>query len=108
MPQSCRRTLQESCGSRGSQPAVMICFDNRGKGAECGLRSSLREPRLARPIKTMLNILGVLVDGKTFPAFNREPGVDPQHLSGFGSRLLNLSRLRIGGREPKMGPLQIG
>src|SRR6266478_246664 len=69
---------------------------------------NLRQPRLAQPIKAMLDILGVLVDGKTFPAFNREPRVDPQHLRGFGSRLLKLSRLRVGGRQHKMRTLLIG
>src|SRR5712692_4649186 len=56
----------------------------------------------------MLDILGVLVDSKTLPSFDREPRVDPQHRRGFGSGLLKLSRLRAGGRQEKMGPLQIG
>src|SRR6202011_1457351 len=70
--------------------------------------STFRQLRLAQPIKTMLGVLGVLADVKTLPALNCEPRVDSQHLRGFGSRLLKLSRLRIGGREPKMGPLRIG
>src|SRR5258708_40044536 len=69
---------------------------------------NLRQPRLAQPIKAVLDILGVLVDGKTFVSFNREPRVDPQHLRGFGSRLLKLSRLGIGGRQHKMRTLLIG
>src|SRR6266436_9708209 len=74
-----------------------------------GTRSStLRQPRLAQPIKTMLGILWVLVDGETFPAVNCKCRVDPQHLRGFGSRLLKLSRLRICGGQEKMRPLQIG
>src|SRR5215831_2641793 len=56
----------------------------------------------------MLDILGVLEDGKTFPAFNCERWVNPQHLRGLFPSLLKLSRLGIGGREPKMRPLQIG
>src|SRR5712671_3999594 len=68
----------------------------------------LREPRLARPIKAMLDILGVLVDGKAFPAFNREPGVNPQRLRGLFPGLVKLSRLRTGAREPKTRPLHIG
>ena len=56
----------------------------------------------------MLGILWVLVDGETFPAVNCKCRVDPQHLRGFGSRLLKLSRLRICGGQEKMRPLQIG
>src|SRR5215468_7022591 len=70
--------------------------------------SSLRQPRLAHPVNPMLDILGVLEDEKTFVFFNCETWVDPQHLRGFRSRLVKLSRLRIGGCEPNMGPLQIG
>src|SRR5215468_3322124 len=71
--------------------------------------SSLRQPGLAKPINTVLGILGVLVDDKkTFPALNCETGVDSQHLRSLFPRLLKLSQLRIGGREPKMGPLEIG
>src|SRR5262245_19691727 len=70
--------------------------------------SSLREPRLTQPVKTMLGILGVLVDCKTFPAFNCETGVDPQHLRSLSAGLPKLPRLGIGGREPKTEPLQIG
>src|SRR5262249_890613 len=83
-------------------------FRYRRKRADAGSGSSLRQSRLAEPIKTMLDILGVLVDGKTFPAFNCEGRVDPEHLRGFRSCLLKLSRLRIRGREPKTGPLQVG
>src|SRR6266481_8082008 len=75
---------------------------------EGGQGSSLRQPRLAQPVKTVLGILGVLEDDKTFPALNCEPRVDPQHLCGFGSRLLELPRLRIGGRQQNMRPLRIG
>jgi hypothetical protein len=60
--------------------------------------STLRQPRLAQPVKTGLDILGVLVDGHAFPTFNRESGVDPQHLHGLFPGLLKLSRLRTGKR----------
>src|SRR6516165_4091570 len=70
--------------------------------------SSLRQPRLAQAVKNVLGILGVLVNCKTLPAFNRETGVDPQHLCGLCPGLLRLSQLGIGGREPKTGMLQIG
>src|SRR5215831_16505002 len=57
-----------------------------------GTRSSgLRQPCLAQPINMMLGILGVLVDGKTFPAFNCETRVYPQRLRGLGSRFLKLA-----------------
>ena len=49
------------------------------------------QPRLANPIKTVLYILGVLVDQNTFPAFNCETGVDPQHLCCLFPGLLKLS-----------------
>src|SRR6266704_5405807 len=75
------------------------CFDNRGKGAECGLDSSLRQPRLAQPVETMLDVLGVLEDGNMFVALNLEPRVDPQHLRGFFPGLLKLAPLRIGKRQ---------
>src|SRR5215470_6498898 len=58
--------------------------------------STLRQPRLAHPINMMLEVLGVLVDENTSRAFDCETGIDPQHLRGFGSRLLKLSRLSIG------------
>src|SRR5262249_9180450 len=57
---------------------------------------------------TVLNILGMLVDDKRSESFDCESGVDSQHLRGLGFRLLNLSRLGIGQREPKMRPLLIG
>src|SRR5258708_1846118 len=60
--------------------------------------SPLRQPRLAQPVKTGLDILGVLVDGHAFPTFNRESGVDPQHVHGLFPGLLKLSRLRTGKR----------
>src|SRR5215467_3822820 len=49
------------------------CFDSGGKGADSGQWSSLRQSRLAQPLKTVLGILGILVDGKTFPSINCEP-----------------------------------
>src|SRR5215831_17748557 len=55
----------------------------------------------------MLEVLGVLVDENTFPAFNCEAGVDSQHLRGLCPRLVELPRLRIGGRQIDMSPLQI-
>src|SRR5215470_6175654 len=82
--------------------------DERWRGKERGQGSTLGQPRLARTINTMLGVLGVLVDEKTFPALNREPGVDPQHLCGFGPRLLKLSQLGISGCQCEMRPLLIG
>src|SRR5262249_6497143 len=71
-----------------------------------GTRSStLGQPRLAQPVNMMLDILGVLVDGKTLPAFNCETRVDPRHFRGLVPRLLKLPRLGTGGGEPKMRPL---
>ena len=69
--------------------------------------SNLRQPRLAHPVKSVLLVLGVLVDEKTFVAVNREAGVDPQHLRGLSPGLLDLPQLRIGGREPSTGQLHI-
>src|SRR5260370_32037486 len=68
--------------------------------------SSLRQPRLAHPINMMIEVLVVLVDKNTFLAFDCETGIDPQHLRGFGSRLLNLSRLVIRTRHRHMRPLR--
>jgi hypothetical protein len=45
--------------------------------------SSLQQSRLAQPVKTVLEVLGVLVDQNTFVSFNCETGVDPKHLRGF-------------------------
>src|SRR5262249_38988044 len=59
-------------------------------------------------VKTVLEVLGVLVDPNTFVSFNCETRVDPQHLRGFGFRLLKSSQLRVGGRQNKMRRLQIG
>src|SRR5258708_1331024 len=73
-----------------------------------GQGSRLRQPRLAQPVKMMLDILGPLEDDKTSMPFNCEPRVDPQHLRGLCPSLLELSRLRIGTGELKMRPLQIG
>src|SRR5262249_25398087 len=56
----------------------------------------------------MLAILALLVGSQAFPAFNREPGVDPQRFRGFHPRSLKLSQLGIGGREPNTSPLRIG
>src|SRR5215475_8465481 len=70
-------------------------------------RSSLRQSRLAQPINIMVNILGVLEDGETFPAFNCEARVDPQHLRGLFPGLLKFSQLGVGSREPKVGQLYI-
>src|SRR5262249_27225868 len=42
--------------------------------------STLGQPRPAHPIDIMIEVLGVLVDASTFRAFNREIGIDPQHL----------------------------
>jgi hypothetical protein len=53
-------------------------------------------------------IVRVFVDDNTFRTFDRETGVDPHHFGGLGPGLLNLSRLRVGGGEPSMGPLIIG
>src|SRR5215470_7249323 len=85
---------------QGSPLRRAMLEDSRG--------STLRQPCLAQPVNTVLGILGGLVDGKPFPAFNCEPRVDPQHLRGFGSCLLKLSRLRIGGRQKNVGPLLSG
>jgi hypothetical protein len=46
--------------------------------------STLRQPGLAHPVKTVLHVLGVFVDGKTLVMFNCETGVDPQHFGGLG------------------------
>ena len=74
-----------------------------------GTRSStLRQPRLPHAIHIMVEVLGVLVDEKTFGAFDRETGIDPQHFRGCGSRLLKLSRLGMGARQRDMRPLQTG
>src|SRR2546425_7988999 len=70
--------------------------------------SSLRQPGLAHPVKTMLEVLGVLVEDKTFVSFYCEPRVDPQHLRGFRPSLLKLSSLRVSGCEHGMRPLLIG
>src|SRR5262245_8602110 len=100
---------RKNVSNRASAAAPFLGSPQDGaSAAEDGQCSSLRQPRLAQPVNMMLDILGVLVDGKTFPAFNCEPRVDPQHLRGFGSRLLKLFRLGIGGRQKKMRPLQIG
>jgi hypothetical protein len=49
----------------------------------------------------MLDILGVLEDGKTFVAFNCEPRVDPQHLRGFFPGLLKADTVDpIGAQAP--------
>jgi hypothetical protein len=79
----------------------------QGKAGKATNGSTLRQPRLAQPIKTMLDILGVLEEDNTLVALNRVTGVDPQHLRGFFARLLKLSRLRIGACQGKMRPLQI-
>src|SRR5262245_26232204 len=76
-----------------------------GRGA-IRTESTFRQPRFAQPIKTTLGILGVPVDGETFVSFNCETGGDPQHLRGLCPGLLKLSQLGVGGREPKMRPLQ--
>jgi hypothetical protein len=89
----------------GGARSLPVCFNNRGKGAE---GSTLRQARLAQPVKTMHGILGVLVTENTLVAFNRETGVDPQHFGSLFPGLLKLSELSISGREPKMSPLQIG
>src|SRR5262249_27857164 len=93
--QACPRIAAPSLPSRhgGQRPA-------RG--------SSLRQPRLAQPVKTVLEVLGVLMDPKAFVSFNCETRVDPQHLRGFGSRLLKPPQLRVGARQKKMGRLKIG
>src|SRR5215831_5351742 len=70
--------------------------------------SSLRQPRLAQPVNKMLEVLGVLEGGSTFPAFNRESRVDPQHVRGLGSRFLKLSQPGVPGCQPSMRPLHIG
>jgi hypothetical protein len=54
----------------------------------------------------MLEVLGIFEDEETFISFNCETGVDPQHLRGFFPGLLKLSRLRIGGCQRMMGPLE--
>src|SRR5215469_5371882 len=73
-----------------------------------GRGSTLGQPRLAQAVNTVLDILGGLEDQNTFPAFNCEPGVDSQHLPALSPRLLKLSRLRIGGGQKSMRPLQVG
>ena len=79
------------CSGRDADVVVTAALDPKatfGRVSSCkhqtynfttvGTRgSSLRQPRLAQPVKTVLGILGVLVDHNTFPAFNRETGVDP-------------------------------
>src|SRR5262249_2187142 len=96
MTRSCRRNSLVEMEWFSAEPVPL-----GGEG------SPLRQSRPAQPIKTMLGILGVLVDGQTFPAFNREPGVDPQHLGHLSPGLLNLSQLRIGGCQPNMRHLQV-
>jgi hypothetical protein len=56
----------------------------------------------------MLEILRVLEDGNALPLFDRETGIDPQHLRGLRFGLLNLAQLGIGRRQPLMRKLQIG
>src|SRR5262245_50820762 len=56
----------------------------------------------------MVDILGILEDGETLPAFNCETGVDPQHLRSLFPGLLKLPQLGVGSREPKMGQLYVG
>ena len=63
--------------------------------------STLGQPRLAQPVKTMIEVLGVLVDGKGHKSFDRETGVDSQHLYGLLPGLLNVSRLRIADARKK-------
>src|SRR5262252_6627594 len=86
------------------QPSHLLMLDRAARGQ----RSTLGQPRLAHPLDNMVGILGVLEDGQTFPAFNCEAGVDPQHLRGLFPGLLKLSRLRMGARQQKMRKLQTG
>src|SRR5262249_18384886 len=100
-----RRSLE--FGSDGVRSDRRSGRGTRGSAATAGA-STLRQPRLAPPVKTVLEVLGVPVDPNTFVSFNGETGVDSQHLRGFGLRLLKSSQLRIGRRQIKMGYLQIG
>ena len=68
------------CPSRQSRAKT----SHQGRAA-IRTESTFRQPRFAQPIKTMLDILRVLVDGKTFVSFNCEPGGDSQHLRGLFS-----------------------
>jgi hypothetical protein len=70
--------------------------------------SSLRQSRFAQPVKTVLYVLGVLVAENSLVAFNRETGVDPQHLRCLVPGVLKVSRLGIGAREQKMPHLHVG
>src|SRR6266566_2077311 len=109
MAQSCRRLSYRNL--RNVRPRACLqrfVWITWGYTSTSSEGSSLRQPRLAHSIKTVLGILGVLVDGKGLISFNRETGVDSQHLRGFGPGLLKLPRLRVGGRQRDMRTLQIG
>ncbi len=55
----------------------------------------------------MLSILGVPVDGRALPFFDRESGLDPQDLRGFRPCLVKLPQLRVGGGQPQPDDAQI-
>src|SRR5260370_1742043 len=102
-PDSCRAPRMLLTAESGQKRSFRE-FDNR---CNKGCVSTFRQPRLAQPIDMMLGILGVLVDGKTFPASNCEPRVDSQHLPRLFLSLLNLSRPALADPLPIMHPLPI-
>src|SRR5262247_2551634 len=110
------RPVRPSASAQPPRPDVKADIQDRPLRARSGhsgssaidatmaVISTFRQTRLAEPVSTMFDILGVLREEKNrFPAFNCETGVDPQHLRGFRPRLLKLPGLRIGGRQHEMG-----
>jgi hypothetical protein len=87
--------LMPDSRSAASTLRLTICFDNDGKGGKATNGSTLGQPRLAHPVSTVFDILGVLVEDKTFVSFYCEPRVDPQHLRGLFPGLLKLSSLHV-------------
>ena len=56
----------------------MICFDKHEKGGEDGKAtngSTLRQPRLAQPVKAMLDIIGLFVRTTRFELSIMKPGL---------------------------------
>jgi len=92
--------LTRSChrGAASNLP-LMICIDNHGKGAKGGQGSSLRQPRPAQPVNKTLGILGLLVDGKTLPAFTPLRAISPIG-SDRWSNGKKRKRERLGGHHP--------